>query len=387
MSDPNSSATNEVVLSNRQIIDIGVQIAVGAVFVIASFRILAPFVTLIAWGGVLAIAVYPLFQKTERRLGGRRKLTVTLFVLTGIALVVVPVFMMSTSLYESAHDLSEQAEEGTLEVPPPPPKVKTWPVVGSRVHTFWTQAATNMQGVVKKYNEQMKGLIGGLVSAVAEAGSVVLQFVFSIIIAGVFLASAEACIDGLKVFSNRLFGPSRGAGFNDLAAKTVRSVATGVLGVAVIQALLSAVGMAVAGVPWIAAWCLAILLLAITQLPPIIILLPLALWVFGSATNHVIAWGFLIWAILVSASDAVLKPMLLGRGVRVPMIVILLGAIGGMVAKGIIGLFLGAVVLALAYELLTEWLQISAGKEFAGDPGGPGQEPLEQEGSVLAGPK
>ena len=380
MSDHNTSAPKEVTLSNRQIIDVAVQIAVGAAFVVASYRILAPFVMLIAWGGVIAIAVYPLFQRTERRLGGRRKLAVTLFVLSGIAIVIVPVFLMSTSLYESAHDLSEQAEEGTLEVPPPPPQVKTWPVVGSRVHTFWTQASTNMQGFVKKYNEQMRGLLGGLVAAVAEAGSVVLQFILSIIIAGVFLASAEACIDGLKVFSNRLFGPSRGAGFNDLAAKTVRSVATGVLGVAVIQALLSAVGMAVAGVPWIGAWCLAILLLAIMQLPPIIILLPLALWVFGSATNPFIAWGFLIWAILVSASDAVLKPMLLGRGVKVPMIVILLGAIGGMVAKGIIGLFLGAVVLALAYQLLTEWLQVSAQAEFAGDPGTPGQEPLEQEG-------
>ena len=380
MSDLNSSASNEVRLSSRQIIDFAIQLAVGGAFVILSYRILEPFVLLIAWGGVMAIAVYPLFQRAVGRLGGRRKLAVTLFVLVGIGIIVVPVFLMSTSLFESAQDFNEQAMDGTLEVPPPPAQVKTWPVVGSRVHESWSQASSNMQAFVNKYNDQMRGLIGGVVAAVAEAGSTVLQFIIAIIIGGVFLANAETCIDGLGVFSKRLFGPSRGAEYNDMAAKTVRSVATGVLGVAVIQALLSALGLAVAGVPWVGAFSLAVMLLAIMQLPPIIILLPIAIWVLGSSTNPIIAWGFLVWAILVSASDALLKPMLLGRGVNVPMIVILLGAIGGMIMSGIIGLFLGAVVLAVAYELLMEWLQDSADDLTASNTEAQGQDLQEQEG-------
>jgi predicted PurR-regulated permease PerM len=237
--------------------------------------------------------------------------------------------------------------------------VSEWPVVGNRVHKFWLQASTNLQSFVDKYRDQMKGVIGTMLSAVVDAGAQVLQFIFCVLIAAIFLANADACTAGLGSFSSRLFGEARGQEFNQIAAKTVRSVATGVLGVAFVQAILAAVGMAIAGVPWVGMWSLAILLLAIVQLPPLIILLPIALWVLGSADNPVIAWGFLVWAILVSFSDAVLKPMFLGRGVEIPMIVILLGAIGGMIVSGIIGLFVGAVILALVYRLVEEWLKHS----------------------------
>ena len=129
---------------------------------------------------------------------------------------------------------------------------------------------------------------------------------------------------------------------------------------AFVQAVLAGVGMAVADVPWVGVWSLAVLLLAIVQLPPLVILLPVAVWVFGSADNQIIAWGFLVWAILVGVSDMVLKPMFLGRGVDIPMIVILLGAIGGAILSGVMGLFVGAVILALAYRLLMEWLHFAA---------------------------
>jgi predicted PurR-regulated permease PerM len=252
--------------------------------------------------------------------------------------------------------LHEQVEAGTLELPPPPSKLRDWPLIGTEVHEFWLQASNNLQSFVNEYHDQMRGVVGGTLSAVAGAGAQVLQFILSVVIAAIFLANAEACIAGLGLFSRRLFGEARGQVFNRLAAQTVRSVATGVLGVAFVQALLAGVGMAVAGVPWVGMWTLAILLLAIVQLPPLIILIPVALWVLGSADNQIIAWGFLVWAILVSFSDAVLKPMFLGRGVDVPMIVILLGAIGGVILGGLIGLFVGAVILALAYRLLVEWL-------------------------------
>jgi predicted PurR-regulated permease PerM len=349
-------ASNEVALSSRQVIDIAIRLAVGFTFVVVSYRILAPFVGLIVWGGVIAIAIYPLFSRLVDRLGGRRKLAVTLFVLIGLAIIVVPVVALSSSLFETAQDLGEQVEEGTFHIPPPPPKVKDWPMVGTRVNEFWSQASSNLQAFADKYGPQMKGFVGQVVAALAGAGAGVLKFLFSIVIAGMFLASSETCIRGMNAFSSRLFGEERGEEFNDLSAKTVRSVATGVLGVAFIQAVLAGIGMAVAGVPWVGMWALLVMLLAIMQLPPVIILLPIALWVFGSADSQVVAWGFLVWAMLVSFSDTVLKPMLLGRGVDVPMIVILLGAIGGMILGGIIGLFVGAVVLALAYRLLMEWL-------------------------------
>ncbi len=356
MSDSSSSGATRVSLSNRQVFDIAIQMLVGAAFLVVSFRILEPFLTLIVWGGVMAIALYPLYQKLVTSAGGRGKLVATVFVLIALAVIVVPVIMMSSSIFDTAKEIGDEMEEGTLQVPPPPPRVEGWPVVGTKVHSFWLQASNNLQAFAKQYNEQVKTVLGDVVAALAGAGASLLQFIFSVLIAAFFLVSGEACASGLRLVATRVFGADRGEAYMDLSAKTVRSVATGVLGVAFIQAVLAGIGMSVAGVPWAGVWSLLVLLLAIMQLPPLIILLPLALWVFGSSDNQVIAWAFLVWALLVSFSDAVLKPMLLGRGVNVPMIVILLGAIGGMIVSGIIGLFVGAVILALGYRLMMEWL-------------------------------
>jgi predicted PurR-regulated permease PerM len=368
MSDLNSSTTNDPSYSNQRIIDLTIQLAVGAVFVIASFRILHPFIDLIVAGGVIAIAVYPLFVKTVDRLGGRRKLAVALFALVGIGILVVPVIMASSSLFESGQALSEQASEGTFKVPPPPSGVRDWPVVGAKIHGLWQTASANLESFLNTYNDQVMSVLHGLVATVANVGVQVLKFIFCVLIAAIFLANAESCAAGLGTFSTRLFGEARGRELNQLAAQTVRSVATGVLGVAFVQAFLAGVGMAVADVPWVGVWSLAVLLLAIMQLPPLVILLPVAIWVFGSADNQIVAWGFLVWAILVGVSDTVLKPMFLGRGVDIPMIVILLGAIGGAILSGVMGLFVGAVILALAYRLLVEWLNYAPEEPPAASP-------------------
>ena len=167
----------------------------------------------------------------------------------------------------------------------------------------------------------------------------------------------------MRNLSNRLAG-DYGDELIDLSISTVRSVAVGVLGIAFIQAMLGAAGMMFVGVPAVGLWALAILVVAIAQLPPILILGPVAIYVF-SVESTTVAVVFLVWSILVSFSDMVLKPLLLGRGVEVPMLVILLGAIGGMISAGIIGLFLGAVVLTLAYKLFIAWLGLDAEPENA----------------------
>ena len=249
MSDSNSSFAVEPSSSNQRIIDLTIQLAVGAVFVIASFRILSPFIDVVVAGGVIAIAVYPLFLKAVDRLGGRRKLAVALFALVGIGILVVPAIMASSSLFESANALTEQASEGTFELPPPPSGVRDWPVVGVKVHGFWQAASTNLESFLNTYNEQVKSVLLGFVSTVADVGVQVLKFIFCILIAAIFLANAESCAAGLGTLSTRVFGETRGQELNQLAAQTVRSVTTGVLGVAFVQALLAGVGMAVADVP------------------------------------------------------------------------------------------------------------------------------------------
>ena len=251
---------------------------------------------------------------------------------------------------------AEGLENGTLKVPPPPPKVKDWPVIGDKANEIWMMASKNLHGLAVKYGPQLKAVAGSVLSAGASAGAGLLQFILSVLVASMFLVNGESSYRGLHALSSRVFGRERGEAFVDMSAKTVRSVATGVLGVAFIQALLAGVGMGVAGVPFAGIWTVLVLLMAIMQLPPLIIMLPIALWVLGSADSQLIAWGFMVWAILVSGSDAVLKPLLLGRGVDVPMVVVLLGAIGGMILHGIIGLFTGAVILAVGYRLMMEWM-------------------------------
>jgi len=188
----------------------------------------------------------------------------------------------------------------------------------------------------------------------------ILGFAVSIIIAGVFMVSAETSYQAFRVVGHRL-GGEQGTDFVDLSVATVRSVAKGVLGVAFIQTLLAAIGLIVMDIPAAGIWASIILLLAIMQLPPLLVLAPIAIWVFSTA-EPVPATTFLVYALFVGFSDAILKPMLLGRGVKVPMLVILLGAIGGMISSGIIGLFFGAVILALGYELFMSWLYQEEGQ-------------------------
>ncbi len=180
-------------------------------------------------------------------------------------------------------------------------------------------------------------------------------FAFSIIIAGVLLTTASSGYATARNIASNLAGVERGPAFTDLAILTIRSVAKGVLGVALIQTILAAIGLLAAGVPGAGIWAGLVLILAIVQLPPLIVLGPIAIWYF-SVAEPAPAIVFLVYASVVSVSDTFLKPLLLGRGVEVPMLVILIGAIGGAIAKGIIGLFVGAVILALGYELVKLWM-------------------------------
>jgi predicted PurR-regulated permease PerM len=341
-----------------------ITVRLGVVLLLFSwcFQIISPFIMLVLWGAVISVAVYPLFLKLAARLGGRNKQAVAIMVLLGLAIVIVPTVMLSDSLIHTATTVGSKIQEGTFEVAPPPDKVKDWPVVGDKVHAAWTEASENLQAFYNDYSEQLKAAGGKLLGAAAGVGATVIQFILSMLVAGVFLSTAENQKRAVTRFARRLT-PHQGEELVVMSAATIRSVAVGVLGIAFIQSMLAALGMLVAGVPAVVLWALLVLFLAIIQLPPILILLPVALWVFGSADSQVLAWGFLIWSILVSFSDAVLKPLFLGRGVDVPMLVILLGAIGGMIMSGIIGLFLGAVVLALGYKVFILWLEVGEAEQ------------------------
>ena len=331
-----------------------IKIAFLALIVVWCFQIVRPFITLVVWAIVLAVALYPIVGWLSIKLGDKEKLATVLLTLSILALILVPSYFLSASMVEGAQLISQGLQEGSLKVPPPTESVATWPLVGEQLYEYWKLASTNLESAIAKVGPQLKGVINWLLGAAAGTGVGIVQFIISVIIAGVLMVNAKGGYNFTKAFTMRLAG-QHGADFAVIATATVRSVAQGVLGVAAIQAILAGIGLLLMDVPLAGLWAFLVLFLAVIQLPPILVLLPIIFYVF-SVADTTPAVIFTIWSVLVSSSDAFLKPMFLGRGVDVPMLIILVGAIGGMMLSGIIGLFVGAVLLALFYKLFIVWL-------------------------------
>jgi predicted PurR-regulated permease PerM len=332
-------------------------IRLGLLLLLATWclMIISPFIIPVLWGVIIAVAIFPLFVKLKASLGGRNKMASVIYTLLALTFIITPVVMISNSILESSTGIAERYESGTLAIPPPNEKVKQWPVIGEKTYALWSQASEDIEKTLVKYTEETKKVGKALFSSATSAAGTVLQFILSIIISAILLANAGGAYETtIKIFK-RLTNDEIGKSYADLTKATIRSVAQGVLGIAVIQSVMAALGMMVMDVPGWGLWTLAVLVIAIAQIPPILVLGPVSAYVF-SVSDTTPAVLFLIYSIVVSTSDGFLKPMFLGRGMSTPMLVILLGAIGGMIMSGIIGLFVGAIVLALGYELFMAWL-------------------------------
>ena len=359
--------TENKVFFTKDIFEVVIKLVIVGALVVWSFYLIKPFLVPVLWGLILAVATEPLVAKFGKMLGGRKSLASTLFVLLVLAALVIPTVLLVISSVDVVQNLSEQMHNKTLVIPPPPAKVADWPLVGDSLHKAWSLAATNLEGALKQFAPQIKVVGEKLLGSVGGGLVGILMVILSTCIAGVFLAKSEKSSGfALKLITR--FAGDRGAEIMALATATIRGVMLGVVGVAVIQAILSVIGMLVVGVPAAGLWAVLVLVCAVSQLPPLIILGPVAAYVF-SVADTTPAVLFLIWAIMVSSSDGVLKPLLMGRGVDIPMLVILLGALGGMMLSGIIGLFVGAVVLAIMYTLFMAWLDENneKGEELSAD--------------------
>lgn len=334
---------------------VNIAVRLGVLFALVAFclRILAPFVTIVAWAAIIAIAAEGLYERWAGFHGGRRGLAAASLVVLVLLLISLPTIKLSESLLAGARGLSDQIAAGTLSVPPPSEKVSSWPLVGQRVYDGWQLASENLGEAVESAKPQLQAASRRLLSVTQSVGVATIQLLVSIVLAGVMLARRAGGESANKI-AMRLFG-ERGQTLTRLARQTVRSVVQGILGVAAIQALLSGLGFLAVGLPGAGLWALLVLVAAIVQLPVLLVMiLPIAIVFSESSTG--VAVGFLVWSVAVSVIDNLLKPMLFGRGAQVPTLVIFLGAIGGMLAMGIIGLFVGAVVLAVGYELSVSWL-------------------------------
>lgn len=344
-------------LLHKDMLDFVIRIGLVAFVVIMSARIFAPFTGLVLWAFILAVALYPLHRIVARRLGGRQGGAATLLVLAGLLVVGLPTVMLGSSFAGQIHDAYKAFENNTITIKQPAASVADWPLIGKKVYGAWSAAADNLPAFLEKNRERLRNIAKRAFSAAANTAGSVLLFLGSLIIAGIMLAYGESGSQAMQRILNRLTGPTTGPRLHSLTSATIRSVATGVIGVAFIQSLLLGIGFMIAGIPAAGVLALIVLLFGIAQLPAALISLPAIAymwWAGDASTTFNIVMS--IYLLVAGLADNVLKPLMLGRGVDVPMPVILIGAIGGMVSAGIIGLFIGAVLLAVGYQVFMDWV-------------------------------
>jgi len=328
-----------------------------AFLVVICVRVFDPFAKLALWALILAVALYPLHQRLTNSLNGRQGLSATLLVVASLILIGAPTVMLGDSFAGHAKDAHTAFENDTITIEHPDPSVAEWPIIGEKLYDAWSAAADDLPGYLKSYRPQLKQILEGVLAVAANTAGAVLLFLGALIVAGIMMAYGGPGSDAIQRILCRLTDPMRGVRLQALITTTIRSVATGVIGVAFIQALLLGAGFYMAGVPAAGVLSIIVLLIGIAQVPASIISLPVVayIWWSGDASTTInVVWT--IYLIVAGMADNVLKPLLLGRGVDAPMPVILIGALGGMVSAGIIGLFLGAVLLAVGYKAFMLWV-------------------------------
>ncbi len=343
MEDKNSKDT-------RKAVNIFIRISFIAILFIWSFTIIKPLFMITLWGIIIAVSSFPLHKRFTKILKGRDKLSAVLLVIIGLTFVILPVILFMDSTIESLGRIAESLKAGTLTIPPVSEEIKRIPVLGEKIAGLWTLLTGDFKDMIEKIAPQLQIYASKILGIIAALGITIVQFILSILIAGIFLINAEVSSRGAGKIFKILIGEFV-EDFHEAAAGTIRSVVQGVVGIAIIQAVFAGIGMLAVGVPGAGIWSILVMILAIIQLPPMVILVPIAIYVYSTQTIT-IAVLYIIWTIFVGVLDNILKPFLLGRGVDIPMLVILLGSLGGMLTYGIIGLFAGPVILALGYKFM-----------------------------------
>lgn len=315
--------------------------------------ILRPFLLILIWGGIIAIATHPIFLFFTKLFKGRSILSSVFVTVMMLSIIVVPGWLVIDSLLEGINHLKAMYETQRLVIPPPSASTQNWPAFTKPLIDLWTEASANTAEAIQNHSDQLKDAALWIFGALSGFSKGLLQFIASVIIAGVYFIYSES-IHNTSIGIFRKLAGERGGHLVEISTTTIRNVVKGILGVAVIQAALAGIGFFAAGVPFAGLWTIMCLILAIVQIGAGPVAIPAIIYVI-SVNSTLSATLFTIWMLLVLFIDNVLKPILLGRGAPAPMLVIFLGAIGGFISHGFIGLFLGAVILTLAYKLFLTW--------------------------------
>jgi predicted PurR-regulated permease PerM len=369
--EPNSNP--EVAIESRMtssLLEALVRAGLLLALVLICYKVFSPFLILMTWALILAVTLYPLHQMIARKMAGKQGLAATVLVIVGLILIMAPTAVLLNSLGDSVNGLIDKVQTNTLEIPPPREGVAKWPVVGPKVHAAWTQAHNDLPGLVKSLQPKIGDLAKAALGFVAAIGGGLLMFLASFIVAGIIMAFGKNGEAGCLAIFDRIIGPEHGGEFAKLSTATIRAVAQGVIGVAFIQAIIIGICLLISGVPWAGALSAIVLVLGIAQVPALIVTLPAIVYIWSSGTygtGAAVAYSVLLF--VAGMADNVLKPLMLGRGVDAPMPIILLGALGGMATGGILGMFVGATLLALGYQIFMSWVS-GSNKGIAATPDG-----------------
>ncbi|HSD36174.1 MAG TPA: AI-2E family transporter [Rhodocyclaceae bacterium] len=343
-------------LSNH-LLDVLIRAGLVLALVALCYQIFSPFLTLMAWAVILAVTIYPLHRKLAAKLGGKNGWSATLIVLAGTLLIVAPSAVLMNPLGDSVQSAIEKVQNNAVEIPAPRESVAQWPLVGKKIHAGWSKAYADFPAFIKSMQPKIGDLAKGALSMVAGIAAGLLMFVGSLIVAGIIMAYGESGAQASRNIFVRITGPKKGAELTTLSTATIRAVAQGVIGIAFIQAIAVGLCLLLAHVPFAGVLAAVVLVLGIAQIPALIVTLP-AIGYIWSADGYgsVEAVIYTVLLFVAGMADNVLKPLMLGRGVEAPMPVILLGALGGMAVASIQGMFVGAVLLALGYQIFMGWV-------------------------------
>jgi predicted PurR-regulated permease PerM len=339
----------------EDVVQIAIRLGVLAFLIYWSFVLLRPFIPILAWAAVLAVALNPAYEWLSARLGHRPRLAAFILTIVVLAVFLGPATWLGLGLVDGLRNISDQLTSGDIAIPSPPDGVRDWPLIGEPLYNVWDKASENLAAALRELAPHLKPLAGPILAIAGSAGTGTIKFLASVFIAGFLLPSGPQLVAAIRTMLIRIV-PQRSADFLTLAGATIRTVSQGVIGVAVLQSLLAGIGLKIAGVPHAGVLAFAVLVLAIVQIGSLPILLPVIIWAW-SVKDIGTALLITIYLVLVGLSDNALKPLLMGRGLSTPILVIFMGVLGGTLAHGIVGLFVGPIILAVAWELLMAWIR------------------------------
>ena len=349
--------------SSGEVIQIALRLCLLAALIFWCFIIIRPFIGILAWSVVLAVALYPVYAWLSDHLGQRWKLAATIVTLLAAAFVIVPATWLGVGLVEGLGRLSEQLGSELALVPAPPTTLKGWPLVGERLYDLWEQASTNIEAVLTQLVPYLKPVLRSTIGMVGDMSFGAIKFIIAVLLAGFLLPAGPRLVAASRSIMARLL-PERSEDFVALAGKTIRSVSQGVIGIALVQAFLFGIGLKFAGIASAGLLAFLVMVLSIIQIGASIVLIPCVIWIWMTKDVGP-ALLITVYLVLVGLMDNVLKPLLMGRGLATPMPVLFIGLLGGTLAHGIVGLFIGPIVLAVGWELMMAWIREERGQEVA----------------------